>query len=417
MSEIANPAPGRIQAAEPPLVWVVGPFTNPARMAEGDRFLYLAERVRARGARVTFFTSGFDHQAKRPKPALERPGLRFVRVFEPGYSANVSVRRVLSHLVFDLGLALAAVWELVRRGRPRSIYCPIPHNLSALLLGLLARAIGSRLVIDVHDTWPESLLAVHRLRPYERPLFRLWRWTADAALGLADTVVAESARYAEGADRVRGPRGLPPARCVYLGGDLAYYAEAVSSVALPPEIAAADFRFVYVGTLGRNYDLELVVRTARAVQTDHPGACLVCLGAGELEPVLRALAAEIGLRSWFSGLLPHRDLVALLRHMDYGLNTFAVGGNVAYSYKLNDYLLAGIPVINSLPGEAWEMVEGNDLGYNYAAGNGDELAVAMHHALKDPERAARQRVYVMAFAAAHLDRTRTYAPIVDELLR
>lgn len=125
---------------------------------------------------------------------------------------------------------------------------------------------------------------------------------------------------------MRGPRGLPPARWIYLGGDLAYYVEAMSSVELPPEIAAADFRFVYVGTLGRNYDLELLVRTARAVQADHPGTCLVCLGTGELEPALRSLAAEIGLRSWFSGLPPHRDLVALLGRMDYGLNTFAAGG-------------------------------------------------------------------------------------------
>jgi len=417
MSEIANPTPGRIQAAEPPLVWVVGPFTNPARMAEGDRFLYLAERVRAAGARVTFFTSGFDHHAKRPKPPLERPGLRFVRVFEPGYRSNVSVRRVLSHLVFDLGLALAAVRELVVQGRPRSIYCPIPHNLGALLLGLLARAAGSRLVIDVHDTWPESLRAVHRLRPHERPLFRLWRWTADAALGLADAVVAESMRYAERADRVRRPRGLTPASCVYLGGDLAYYAEAVSAAALPPEVAAASFRFVYVGNLGRNYDLELVARAFRTVQAEHPGACLAFLGGGELEPGLRSLAADIGLRSWFSGLLPHRDLVALLSRMDCGLNTFAAGGNVAYSYKLNDYLLAGVPVINALPGEAWEMVERNDLGYNYTAGDGDELAAAMRRALDDPDRTARQRAHVRAFAAAHLDRARTYAPIVDELLR
>ena len=116
------------------------------------------------------------------------------------------------------------------------------------------------------------------------------------------------------------------------------------------------------GDPGRNYDLELLVRTARAVQADHPGTCLVCLGAGELEPALRSLGAEIGLRSWFSGLLPHRDLVALLGRMDYGLNTFRGRRHVACSYKLNDYLLAGIPVINSLPGETWEMVEANDLG-------------------------------------------------------
>ena len=89
---------------------------------------------------------------------------------------------------------------------------------------------------------------------------------------------------------------------------------------------------------------------------------------------------------------------------------------MAYSYKLNDYLLAGVPVINSLPGEAWEMVEQHDLGYNYTAGNGEELAAALRRALEDREAAARQRASVRRFAEARLDRARTYGPIVEELL-
>jgi glycosyltransferase involved in cell wall biosynthesis len=416
MDEIANPAPERRQAVPPPRVWVVGPFTNPARMAEGDRFLYVADRLRASGADVTFFTSAFDHYAKGPKPSPTWPGIRFVRVWEPGYRSNVSLRRVVSHLIFDLLLAVAAVGELIRHGRPRSIYCPIPHNLGALLLAAFGRLMGSRIVIDVHDTWPESLLAVHHLRPYERPLFAVWRWTADAALRLADAVVAESMRYAARADRVRTPRRLSPARCVYLGGDPAYYSDARTALQLPDEIERATTRFAYVGNLGRNYDLELVVRTFRALQDDYSTACVVFLGAGELERELRELAASLELHAWFSGLLPHRDLIALLGRMHYGLNTFAPGGNVAYSYKLNDYLLAGVPVINALAGEAWEMIEGHDLGYNYHAGDATGLARALRRALDDPARAQRQRLAVRAFATARLDRSRTYEPIVAELL-
>ena len=272
MSEIANPAPGRIQAAEPPLVWVVGPFTNPARMAEGDRFLYLAERVRARGARVTFFTSGFDHQAKRPEVGARAAGPALRARFEPGYSANVSVRRVLSHLVFDLGLALGGSAGARAQGSPRSIYCPIRTTLSALLLGLLARAIGSRLVIDVHDTWPESLLAVHRLRPYERrcsgsgagPPTRPSAWPTPSwpnrrATPSAPTACAGRAGFRRRAASTSAAtwrttrRRCRRSRC--------------------RRDCGSRFPLRVRGDPGRNYDLELVVRTARAVQTDHPGAC------------------------------------------------------------------------------------------------------------------------------------------------
>jgi glycosyltransferase involved in cell wall biosynthesis len=398
-------------------VWVVGPFTSFALSAEGGRFVYVADQACLAGARVTFFTSRFDHYTKRRKLRPVREGIRIVLVFEPGYRSNISLGRVLSHLVFDVSLLACAVWTALRRGRPRSIYCPLPHNLGALLLGLLAKVMGCRFVIDVHDTWPESLLSVHRVRAHEAPFFHLWRCCADLALRLADTVFAESRRYAERADRVRLPYGLSPAICVYLGGDLEYYRRAGRERELPPAVARASLRYAYVGSLGRNYDLELVVRAFRRLQDRHPGAHLVFLGGGELETRLRTLAGELGVRAWFSGFLPHTELVGLLRRMDYGLNTFAARGNVAFSYKLNDYLLAGLPVLNALEGEVWEVVERCGLGYNYRPGDPDDLVRALERAIEDPVAGEVQRRNVRAFAATHLDRRRIYAPILEELLR
>jgi hypothetical protein len=114
--------------------------------------------------------------------------------------------------------------------------------------------------------------------------------------------------------------------------------------------------------------------------------------------------------------VPHHELVGLLRQGSYGLNTFAAGGNVAYSYKLNDYWLAGVPVINSLDGEVWQAVERWDLGYNYPAGDVDALAATLRLAYTDRERAERQRRQVQAFAALYLDRRRIYLPMLDALL-
>jgi glycosyltransferase involved in cell wall biosynthesis len=399
-----------------PEIWVVAPFTNFTYAAEGGRYAYVAAQASRAGAAVTFFTSGFDHYTKRRKPRPAWTGIRFVRVYEPGYRSNVSLRRICSHLIFDACLLGAGLWVALTRGRPRSILCPLPHNGGALLLGLLGKLLGSRFVVDVHDTWPESLLAVHRVRAYQQPFYRLWRWCADAALRLGDAVFAESLRYAERADRVRLPRGQSAATCVYLGGDIDYYGTAGNTCRLPPEVERAPFRAAYVGSLGRNYDLDTVVQAFRQLQDCHPGAYLIFLGGGELESSLRRRVAELGVNAWFSGLLPHHELVGLLRQTDYGLNTFAAGGNVAYSYKLNDYLLAGVPVINSLSGEMWDAVEQWDLGYNYPAGDVAALAGALGRACAARERAERQRQQVRTFAANHLDRRRIYEPMLDALL-
>ena len=399
-----------------PAVWIVAPFLNLSLAADGGRYGGLARQVQREGAVVTVFTSAFDHYTKRRKPPMSWHGLRFVSVYEPGYRSNVSLRRIASHLVFDLCLLGAGLWTAAVRGRPRSILCPLPHNGGALLLSLLAKAMGSRFIVDVHDTWPESLLAVHRVRRYQRPFYHLWRWCADLALRFADAVFAESERYAERANQVRRPRGQSTATCVYLGGDPEYYATAGSDASLPPAIAEAPFRVAYLGSLGRNYDLETVMLAFREFQHRHPEAYLAFLGGGELESALRQQAAALRLNAWFSGIQPHATLIGMLRQMDYGVNAFAPGGNVAYSYKLNDYLLTGIPVLNSLRGEVWEAVEQWDLGYNYPAGDAAALAEMLEQARMHPARAKQQRDRVSAFTKTRLDRRRIYAPILASLL-
>ena len=100
-----------------PAVWIVAPFLNLSLAADGGRYGGLARQVQREGAVVTVFTSAFDHYTKRRKPPMSWHGLRFVSVYEPGYRSNVSLRRIASHLVFDLCLLGAGLWTAAVRGR------------------------------------------------------------------------------------------------------------------------------------------------------------------------------------------------------------------------------------------------------------------------------------------------------------
>lgn len=393
-------------------VWILSPFSEVCDAHTSDRYRYLCEQVSARGIPVCQFVSAFDHARKARRGAVAVPW-RCVQVYEPGYRRNVSLARVLSHVVFDLVVGFYLLREAFRGGRPSTVFIAIPHNGAALVAVLFARLVGARAIVDVHDTWPESILSVTTVNPAKRLVFRIWKGCADLALRAADHVFAESVRYAERGDAPRKPRGLSPARAIYLGGDLSYYDAAPSDSAWPAAVKDAAFLVAYVGSLGVNYDLDCVLDAFGVFQRRWPDAALVLLGAGEREEALRRRIAAEGLRAWVSGRIPHPLLVGYLKRCAVGLNAFKGGGNVAYSYKLNDYLLSGVPVVNSLTGETADLIREAQLGANYDPGDPESLLAALEACRERWRVEPVWRERVLAFAARTLDRRMTYRPMID----
>ena len=395
-----------------PVVWVVSPFSDPSPGAEFDRYRFICAELTRRGARVRQFVSAFDHGRKRHRTAPSAPW-PVVLVPEPGYARNVSLRRVASHLVFDALVVFYFLREMIRGGRPDVILSAVPHNGAACIAAGIARLAGARFIVDVHDTWPESLLGVTRVRGPLRMGYWLWKKVADAALIAADQVFAESSRYAMRADEVRIPRGKSAARAILLGGDLDYYGSIAPAERLPEGLDGARFVVAYAGTLGANYDLDCALEAFSRFAAEQPGSALLLLGRGEREEELGEAIRRGGIPAWISGQLPHASLVALLKRSQVGLNAFKAGGNVAYSYKLNDYLLSGVPVVNSLPGESADLLAGNGIGINYRAGDPVSLLAALREARLRWDENPAWGSEVLAFSRRQLDRRTSY----DELLR
>jgi len=396
-------------------VWVISPFAAVPPPETPDRYAFICHELERRGAEVTQFVSIFDHHLKTRRAPLAPPW-RCVRVFEPGYRSNISYGRIASHIVFDAALPAYMFTEAILRGRPDAILAAVPHNVGAVLAVEFARLVGAVSIVDVHDTWPESLLGVTTVQGLRSLLFSAWKQVADLAYRRADRVFAESGRYAGRANGVRLPAGLPPANAIYLGGDLAYYGDIPPAAELPVEIRGSGFLVAYVGSMGRNYDLDCVVDAFAKLASDRSDSALMLLGAGEREGELRERLRVLGARSWVSGRIPHADLVSFLKHAHVGLNAFRAGGNVAYSYKLNDYLLTGIPVVNSLPGESADLIRANGLGYSYDAGNVGSLYAALRACERQWQAEPNWRSRVLAFAATELDRRVSYQPLIDACL-
>lgn len=153
---------------------------------------------------------------------------------------------------------------------------------------------------------------------------------------------------------------------------------------------------VYLGTLDRARNPEVLVDAAMIVARRYPDFRLIVIGEAD-EPSargwLRTYAERVGAGewTWFTGRVPFDDGVALARHAEVGLSPFPRGELLesASPTKAVEYLACMIPVVcNDQPDQA-RLIEQSGGGLIVpldAAG----FAAGIEALLSDPE-AARQR--------------------------
>ena len=123
-------------------------------------------------------------------------------------------------------------------------------------------------------------------------------------------------------------------------------------------------RLVYIGGLGRTYDLDTVRRAAEAL-----GAELVVAG-GE-------------------NPLGREDLERLLAGCDVGVVPMSDDSWVGVPNKVFDYAKAGLPIASSLCGETAALLSKYGCGTTWRAGDAASLAEAVRTAAALPKGASR----------------------------
>jgi glycosyltransferase involved in cell wall biosynthesis len=135
------------------------------------------------------------------------------------------------------------------------------------------------------------------------------RARARALLGTCDrfVCVSEQIRAEAIAD------GFPAERCLLLpnGVDLERFQDDVTPAALPWD--AAQPTILYVGRLGGEKNLDVLLRAFARVRARVPAARLALAGAGERDAELRLLARELALGEAVAFLGPRGDVEALHR--------------------------------------------------------------------------------------------------------
>ena len=383
------------------VVWIQNPFDNlPSEGYRKQRYWLMCEAFARAGHQVVFWTSDFSHARKGMRDqgsGMRDQGIEVRLIPTLPYPKNVCLARIHSHRAYArewmrLALDNRTIEHSEQSNIPSLIITSTPTLSAAAAALTIGHALGSKVVVDVMDAWPETFerLAPKGLRWLTKPFLLGMYRTARRIYREADLVTGVCERYREltgRGDYYLAYHGIELSRDQGLGiRDQGWFAGSTRKT-----------RLVYAGNLGKTYDLETVVKAVEA-NADFE---LDVAGFGEFKcdcPRVR-----------FHGLLSERDLQTLLGQCDVGVVPMRPDSWVGVPYKFCDYSQAGLAIVSSLGGESSALLEKYRCGVTYNAGDVASLVAAIRKAMTLERGASR------TMCAAEFDAVKIYGSYVERV--
>ncbi len=338
-------------------VWIVNPFDNlPGEGFRAGRYELMARAFAAAGHEVTWFSADFSHALKRPRQVDSPRGYALRLLAVPPYRQNVSLRRVRSHYAFARAFTAAAAATPLGE-RPEVVIASTPPLSAANAAFRFCRTVGAKFVLDVQDLWPETF---YRLLP--RPLRFLGPIVFFRQVRKARRLYREAALVTGTA---RSYAALVPQAYHYAPLGI----EKVEPAAGVGRAGSRTLRLVYLGNLGRSYDLKTVIAAVQAME----GVSLDIAGAA---------APRTEGRVTYHGYLQERELSALLATAQIGVVPMTADSFVGIPNKVADYARAGLKIVSSLEGECAELLARTGTGVTYRPGEVASLKAAIRAAAR-----------------------------------
>lgn len=355
-----------------------------------------AADARVRREAETLAAQGFDVLCLTNRNGAERKhfileGVEVQELDVPKYRGKSTAAYLLSYLRFLAAASIACV-RLSRSAKPAVVHV---HNLPDFLVfaAILPRLRGAKIVLDVHDSVPETFAT-----KFSQNII------LEKALRLEERA---SAWFAHRVICVNHPqKDALTARGIPLGKTF------VSMNVPDPRIfdqirparrasAASAFRLVYHGTMAERLGVDLLIRSVARLQDRIPDLQLHLWGNGDDLGAFQALATTLGVegRVFFKpGGVPLRDLPLALADMDLCVvgNRRSPAGELMLPVKLLECVALGIPAVVPRLRTIQHYFSDEMVTY-YEPGDVESLAHAIHRLFSDPSRLGAQAACAREF--------------------
>ena len=314
------------------------------------------------GHEVTIVAASFSHTRFR-QPETKNSvneevidGIRYLWIKCPEYNPSSKIGRIRNIFSF-LIKTLCRRWQF---SKIDIVISSSHYPLSIFPARKLSKAFGAKLVFEVRDLWPLTLIELGGMSS-KHPFIFFMQWAEEYAYRTADKVVS----VLPTADRYMQAHGMAPEKFLYIpnGADITHHDhESLEDISLKLIRDLKDngcFLLGYSGRMGLANALNFLIVALSFI--DDPRIHVVLLGEGYELQNLKQQTEQLDLvkRVHFLPFVPKTQVLSFLEEMDalyvgfLKQPIYRFGTSVT---KMNDYMLAAKPVICSIDGN----VEGVD---------------------------------------------------------
>lgn len=401
-------------------IWTISLFEpTPVDKATPMRFMGLAAAANGLGHRVTHFTSTFRHTSKKQRYEQDHrhqvnSDYELVFIHSKGYTKNISLERFMAHR--DFALKLMPVLK-ARPDRPDVIFISMPPLSTVERVTAWARAEGIPVVIDIIDPWPDSFIrdvpvqgkgaAKVALTPFYNRLKDFLR--------KVNGLTAISKEYMDWA--LSFCPGIPHSAFFYPATDLKEVQASIQRYKEEANRSGDALRLIYAGSMASSYDIPTICEAAAQLHERRPGQTeLLIAGTGPQLPVVEDYMKRIPNLKYL-GWVGKEELRQHYAKCDLGLIQHRKNATQSVTYKLFNYLSAGLPVLNSLQSEMVDIIRDNHVGLNNKPEDAVSLVANVEQFLQDQEMLSQYKQNAVAFTGEAGDAPVVYGRMVAFLER
>jgi glycosyltransferase involved in cell wall biosynthesis len=346
------------------MIWLVN-IGEPLPIDGNRPFRMMAWKdfLQSKGYQVFFLTTDFEHQRKIWISEMPDGFIKLKSVIS--YKKNISIRRLLNHLIVAISFVR---YTIQTPKKPSTIIVSYPTMLLCLAVVMYAKYNRIKVIVDIRDKWPDIFIPYKPLRFVLFPLYLIKSYIMKNSICIA--ISPDYYRWAVGANTVLEPYILPLSNSNQnfdVTRTLSYNKPLV---------------LVFSGTLGLTYSLDSILELHDLLILEGINFRIDICGDGPERVKFERQFEERKFINYL-GWINEEELREVLNRAHIGLMFYRPHSPQGWPNKLIEYLSNGLPIINTLKGETWDLIAEKKLGINIEVSDLKSGSVFLKNLLHD----------------------------------
>lgn len=297
-----------------------------------------------KGKNVIVITTDFMHREKKIR-VNKADTDNFLYIHTKKYCKNLSIKRLLSHYLYARD-----AFRQAENYTPKLIYVLVPGNALLKFGAAYKQRKNCKMIVDIVDLWPESLPFLSNVDIW--PL-SVWKKIRDKNLIYSDLIITECDFYQT---KLLLPNNVP-AHTLYW-----------SQNSNPYQYVKKDIRdyinFLYLGSINHIIDIKGIVRLLCTIQKCHPVSIYIVGGGESKEEFINSLKKNNIDFHYCGFIYEHKRLQEISRSCHWGINMMKEKTLIGLTMKSVTYMELGLPIINNVLGDTWNLITKYSSGIN-----------------------------------------------------